>query len=168
MSKRAAALVGLSAAVVAGAILLHRYRRSGGSRGSRFEAVSRDPVAAFLRSSDLTTLPAKEFMEIVQSQGVQTPASLARALAFVPRPGDVVTLTTPKTGQTWLLARLRKLSLGHGATDRQLAVDPMRSGGDSDSNPNPSPNPDPDPDPNPTVTLTLTRTRTLTLTRRRR
>jgi len=72
-------------------------------------------------------------MEIVQSQGVQTPASLARALAFVPRPGDVVTLTTPKTGQTWLLARLRKLSLGHGATDRQLAVDPMRSGGDGDS-----------------------------------
>ena len=63
---------------------------------------------------------------------VQTPASLAQALAFVPRPGDVVTLTTPKTGQTWLLAQLRKLSLGHDATDGQLAADPM-PGGRADS-----------------------------------
>ena len=96
MSRRVA-LVGLSAAVAIGAILLHRYRRSRVSRGSRFDAIIRDPVAAFLRSYDLKTLSATEFMEVVQS-GLQTPASLARALAFVPRPGDVVTLTTPKTG----------------------------------------------------------------------
>ena len=126
MSRRVA-LVGLSAAVAIGAILLHRYRRGRVSRGSRFDAIIRDPVAAFLRSYDLRTLSATELMEVVQS-GLQTPASLARALAFVPRPGDVVTLTTPKTGQTLLLARLRKLSLGHGATDEQLAVDPMHGG----------------------------------------
>ena len=90
------ALLGLSAAVAIGAILLHRYRRSRVSRGSRFDAIVRDPVAAFLRSYDLKTLSATEFIEVVQS-GLQTPASLARALAFVPRPGDVVTLTTPKT-----------------------------------------------------------------------
>ena len=96
MSRRVA-LVGLSAAVAIGTILLHRYRRSRVSRGSRFDAIVRDPVAAFLRSYDLKTLSATEFMEVVQS-GLQTPASLARALAFVPRPGDVVTLTTPKTG----------------------------------------------------------------------
>ena len=95
MSRRVA-LLGLSAAVAIGAILLHRYRRSRVSRGSRFDAIVRDPVAAFLRSYDLKTLSATEFMEVVQS-GLQTPASLARALAFVPRPGDVVTLTTPKT-----------------------------------------------------------------------
>merc|ERR1719387_1550149 len=47
-----------------------------------------------------------------------------RALSFKPRPTDVMTVTTPKTGQTWLLAMLRKLALGkgHGDVDAKLAV----------------------------------------------
>ena len=45
-----------------------------------------------------------------------------RALAFRPQPGDVITLTTPKTGQTWLIAQLRNLSLGVAATDDSLAT----------------------------------------------
>ena len=38
---------------------------------------------------------------------------------LVPRAGDVVTITTPKTGQTWLLAQLRQLR--RATDDRELA-----------------------------------------------
>ena len=46
------------------------------------------------------------------------------AFAFQPRTSDVVTLTTPKVGQTWLMATLRKITLGKGvrSDDPRLAT----------------------------------------------
>ena len=50
--------------------------------------------------------------------------SRQNALAFRPRPSDVVTITTPKVGQTWLMATLRKISLGKsvGSEDPRLST----------------------------------------------
>eukprot|EP00658_Telonema_sp_P-2_P080917 TRINITY_DN8151_c0_g2_i1.p1 TRINITY_DN8151_c0_g2~~TRINITY_DN8151_c0_g2_i1.p1 ORF type:complete len:328 (-),score=58.20 TRINITY_DN8151_c0_g2_i1:35-1018(-) len=77
---------------------------------------------------DLSQLAgAKEFC--TRLRGVMRGANpLNSARTFRPRPGDVVTLMTSKTGQTWTLAMLRKLSLGkaHTGVDKCLATDPAK------------------------------------------
>lgn len=52
------------------------------------------------------------------------------AIGFRPKAKDVVTLTTPKTGQTWLLAQLRMLSIGKVSID-ELPPRLSRAGGTS-------------------------------------
>ena len=57
------------------------------------------------------------------------PDMIECAIGFRPKAKDVVTLTTPKTGQTWLLAQLRMLSIGKVSIDEnQLAFNMTGSG----------------------------------------
>lgn len=99
-------LVGAGAAVAALALwwVSTRSKRKGKQAGAK----AGGPWQC-LGGVDLGTLDAKAF---VDKLAFYTPESIARAVAFRPGAGDVVTLTTPKTGQTWLLAILRALSLG--------------------------------------------------------
>ena len=82
-----------------------------------------------LRNVKLSTLSAIEFWRLLDT-AICPPEAERRALSFVPRAGDVVTITTPKTGQTWLLAQLRKLSLGMVATDDSALAVKVSSDGD--------------------------------------
>ena len=67
-------------------------------------------MASAFKNFPLTSLSATQFWDILMAT-ISSDESIKAALAFVPRPTDVVTLTTPKCGQTMLLATLRKLSL---------------------------------------------------------
>tara|TARA_B110001452_G_scaffold257452_1_gene251676 strand:- start:33 stop:1064 length:1032 start_codon:yes stop_codon:yes gene_type:complete len=104
-----------TAAVIA--YFLYRCSRGGRAAPKKFD------IFAPLRNADLSTMTAADFMRVLKSC-VNSPEAIERAKKFVPRDGDVVTLTTPKTGQTWLLAQLRILSLGAGGctSDTMLAA----------------------------------------------
>ncbi len=63
---------------------------------------------------DLKTLSPSDFFSQLMSS-IVSPEGEAAASSMTPLPTDVLTITTPKTGQTWLLAVLRRLSLGKDA-----------------------------------------------------
>ena len=78
---------------------------------SRPKAPQRDPWKVAMEGVNLAELSPSQFWHRLE-RVFQPPHTLARAETFRPSAGDVVTLTTPKTGQTWLIAQLRMLSLG--------------------------------------------------------
>ena len=102
------AVVVLGTATAAIAYLLYRHSRRGRGAPQKFD------IFAPLRNADLSTMTAADFMRVLKSC-INSPKAIERAKKFVPRDGDVVTLTTPKTGQTWLLAQLRKSRPRHNA-----------------------------------------------------
>lgn len=88
------------------------------------------PVSTFdaaFRCKDITKMTAQEFFDIIKGP-TKSPEGEKRATSFKPRSTDVLTVTTPKTGQTWLLAMLRKLSLGKDYKDVDAKLATTTSG----------------------------------------
>lgn len=109
----------VSAAAAAGALAYICYRCFSRDRPMDTWAILKDRPL-----SDITPL---QFWQLVKT-ALHPPSAVERAAAFRPKAGDVVSLTTPKTGQTWLLAQLRMLSMKSKRSGTALAF----KAGDSD------------------------------------
>lgn len=119
-----AVFLGCSVVCATGVVLaftmfvFRRKRKAPGSMPEAFDGV------------DLKRMPAADFIKTVRSI-TESEEGIKRALAFKPFAGDVLTFTSRKTGQTWLLAMLRKLSLGKGGgfDDTALAESTLKGAG---------------------------------------